>query len=542
MAEKRITRVPPPVGGLNVSGSVEALAKDEALVLENLLVGRDGAYVTGRGGVTHIDDLTTTGSVAYGCIPFDGNVMYGVSSADASDGYEFGPYSLEANLNAANQYTTLSTGVTTVVGAGNKNNAPANNRSVRIGSLVFYLSHLTTGTAPRTVGGYRQLPSRRVASWDGGATFLVRNTGPMYSADIALYAERLFVLGGTEPNAAAGAGTYRPNYLFYSDPGGPTTDVLTAWQDDVSGLTSQLVVGEADDFGVALCPINNGLLILKRRSLWVLRGSGPQTFQIRRFGGSVGCSSAVSAVPWRDGCLFLSDDGLYYFDGSQLTKMSEKLGALVPSADGSPLVPIGSEYFLTAAGYVLHAPSRTWCRFTWNSSAFTLRSIYTVAVTASGVYTVVACTGSRLVDLTQLVQPTTNELAGIDLSQFGVHPYSLTWTTGSQRLASFQQQSHVTRAFLDHYITDDASPSSSVTVKGYDDYYDGAPAPTVLNTQFTPPVAGSTYDRVHRESWDVHEEAETYALSFSTVPTDTAVVSRFYGAGIEWQPARQQRP
>lgn len=53
-----------------------------------------------------------------------------------------------------------------------------------------------------------------------------------------MFASRLFVAGGTV------SGTGAPNRLLFSDPGGPTAGALSDWQDNVSGLTNQIEVGD----------------------------------------------------------------------------------------------------------------------------------------------------------------------------------------------------------------------------------------------------------------------------------------------------------
>lgn len=163
------------------------------------------------------------------------------------------------------------------------------------------------------------------------------STAPMCAQDITAYLSRLFVLGGAAPGSTPSALALKHSTLWWSDPGGPLTRVLTEWEDDVTGLVNQIQVGDEDptDPGVALGRLPAALVIFKRRSLWALRGSSPSNFTDRRV-AVVGCLDPRSVVECHDSVYWLSEQGFMSYDGSTLTNLSRQIQpALLAAADQS---------------------------------------------------------------------------------------------------------------------------------------------------------------------------------------------------------------
>jgi hypothetical protein len=168
--------------------------------------------------------------------------------------------------------------------------------------------------------------------WAGGAaapTAYAAAVAPRCASDLAVFAERLFSGGGSF-DGTTNTGTTN---LYYTRPGGPTTITAADWQDPVSGLTNLIKVGsDADDGIIALTAVGKQLGILKRRSLWLLSGSGPSNFVLQRFAADLGCVDPHSVVSRNDGCYFLSDNGYYWWDGAQLVDVSQPVSTSLAGA------------------------------------------------------------------------------------------------------------------------------------------------------------------------------------------------------------------
>lgn len=570
MAEKRVIRIPPPVRGEERVHTTQPPNSQRCQTLTNLLPGIFEDRVVGRGSIVgDTPYMAAAGMYAVGAAPRPDStsleVLTGHSTTEPQREIT-GTQVAEADLQANSYHVGSGTGVTAAVYA-TKDNVPEGSRSVRIGDAVYYLTMLTVGVAARTLTGtLNTINSRRVASHTFGGGVVVRNTGPMYSADIAEYSNRLFVLGGTVPNAAAGAGTYNANGLYFSDADGPTTDTLTLWQDDVSGNANQLTVGESDDYGVALCNINNGLVVLKRRSIWVLRGSGPQTFQLRRFSAEVGCVSRDSVVPWRDGCLFASDAGIYYFDGSQMRLVSAHYidpttytGVLATAR----FTPLGQGWFHILDGNssecLFHAPTDSFCGFSSGSTFSNLTPMVGVAEPNGNAARFLG--GYRLLDYSQVVAYRRGQdmaFGGRDYLSNSFVTYAVidhTLATHPVQLGNPMEKSVVTRVMAETRVQGQTDgDSGSFTLTGTDEYkFDNSRTPAAEDTfsGTIPYVLAPTTSPADfypmRTTFDVMKETETYKLVYS-LPGPTQAQSSsgleyaaIFNTYVEWQQTRQSR-
>lgn len=136
--------------------------------------------------------------------------------------------------------------------------------------------------------------------------------------------------------SASTSGTYKiegltagfePSTLFFSDAGGPLGNEAKYWQDDVSGLTNKIVVGTDDqqDYGVGLAIVGSTLIIFKRKSIWALYGTSPETFQVRNLTYEFGCIDPHSILESHYGVYFASQNGLQYFNGEQFTIVDDSI-------------------------------------------------------------------------------------------------------------------------------------------------------------------------------------------------------------------------
>jgi hypothetical protein len=161
-------------------------------------------------------------------------------------------------------------------------------KGIRIGAYVYGYGGTAATNRSIVRAGYPPTYNynlTKLLRWSGSTSApAVYVNAPVAAQDVAYHYNRLFVLGGE----AIGTTDRQVNSLYWSPtcslPTAPACRIGRAWQDDVSGLANQLVVGSrtTSDFGVALAHVGAEPLILKRRSLWMLYGTAPSNFQVKQ--------------------------------------------------------------------------------------------------------------------------------------------------------------------------------------------------------------------------------------------------------------------
>jgi len=133
-------------------------------------------------------------------------------------------------------------------------------------------------------------------------------------------------LGGTPPHAQYIA-THRnyvfmartvsnPNRLYFSE-------VLNF--DNWPALNFIDISPNDGDWITGLMPYDDYLIIAKNRSMWILVGTGPSDFEVRRIHDGVGCVAPRSLTKMAQTFVFASSEGLYMSDLSQEVLLSERL-------------------------------------------------------------------------------------------------------------------------------------------------------------------------------------------------------------------------
>lgn len=93
---------------------------------------------------------------------------------------------------------------------------------------------------------------------------------------------------------------------------------------DTSGNAGEIIIPSGDgDSGTGLYSLGNSLYIFQRRAIWRLYGSSPANFELRNVTNEIGMISRKTLVEYDDLLIFLSDFGIYLFDGSNLRNISE---------------------------------------------------------------------------------------------------------------------------------------------------------------------------------------------------------------------------
>lgn len=358
---------------------------------------RRGALTGALGSMFPTPTTTAAGSVA-GMWAFDNSVLIGwniygdglpiwkIHTSTGNTGM-LAPYPAGAEVNGLTHYnygTSTKTNVSTAAGL-----KYLGHRWARNGSYVYGMG---AGAAPAvyTYNGNTNITAYTIARWDGtAANPTLYANAPTGIQDVAFHYNRLFVAART----IAGDTASTPNRLYWSDAIDPATalpDTAAAWQDDVSGLANKIVVGGQDgesDGIVGLASVNGNLMVLKARSIWMMYGNQPANWTMKKIASNLGCIDNNSILVYRDGVIFMSQTGLYYFDGSSFTCLSDRISVqlgdyLSPlfgtgswtmwySQDiGNDYVAVGWAGVLDSARntqgacWLLHFPTNTWTRFT----------------------------------------------------------------------------------------------------------------------------------------------------------------------------------
>lgn len=138
--------------------------------------------------------------------------------------------------------------------------------------------------------------------------------------------DTLSELGGSPPRGRFVVA--HKNYLFMANaPGGSSRLYFS----DVLNLESWPLLNFIDispndgDYITGLLPFDDYLIIAKNRSIWVLLGSGPSDFEVRRIHDGVGCVAPRSLVTLPNFFAFVSSEGIYLSNLAEPVLVTERL-------------------------------------------------------------------------------------------------------------------------------------------------------------------------------------------------------------------------
>lgn len=368
--------IPSPWGGYDTETTDGQLPANKCRLLKNMLPGRPGKVVL-RGPLRRARD---TDQAAPG------------TSTTFSGGWVFGDTLLHADMDT----NPVGYMVTDWAPASPTISAKVNPASLNVGLYPFharggdYVYGYTAGApgasgqpAPnrRTSGGSASAADARLLRWDGGNlagsfSLYTATTGPVGAVDVRTFLNRIFILGGSVPGTTTPVYTTR---IFWSaDLGNGTTplaDLTSSFQS--GGVTNQIILeGTSNDYGVGMAILNGRLVILRRQSTYMMTGTSPENFIVRKIAG-VGCVDPGSILEWDNGVYFISDTGLVFFDGSSIDPISPPIaGELAANswqgatASEVSIARVSSEHFMMAATgttrkcWLYHVPSRSWSEVT----------------------------------------------------------------------------------------------------------------------------------------------------------------------------------
>lgn len=179
----------------------------------------------------------------------------------------------------------------------------------------------------------------RMVKWDGASQSAELFGTAEDLSDIAvnyveLYYSRLFSAGDQE----------NPGRLYYSKPPGGTRSIEQWTSDEDSENVSGgfALIGTDSDPITGLYALSNQLLIFKRDSLYRLLGDRPGNFRIQPVNGTLQQPAHTACVRVSDVLYFLTQGGMYYFDGQTVQKKAdaEKISALLTHANLSSCLAV----------------------------------------------------------------------------------------------------------------------------------------------------------------------------------------------------------
>lgn len=148
-------------------------------------------------------------------------------------------------------------------------------------------------------------------------------------------------------------GVYYPTRIYWSNLQDPTTWLTTSFI-EVSENDGQQITG--------MKVLGNNLIIFKTRSIYIISFTGdPDVPFILQGGGKansdVGCVSHFSIQEVQNGLMFFASDGLYYFDGFNSQKVSDRINPTILGLNQTRLTQARSLVQRNKHRYMLSVPS-----------------------------------------------------------------------------------------------------------------------------------------------------------------------------------------
>lgn len=332
------------------------------------MTGFDGTWHDITGSVT-----ITAGNICSFVNFF--NVLYVTNGVDA-------PFQWNGTGNAttipallANSYTFTVSGVTTVPTAGATYTDSGSTTFTVVATNISGASGSRAGTIIAT-GSTVPVASGNLTKTGGTGDSTIAYTLFGVDANItkAKYVEDynnyLFLA-----NVSVGS-TVFPTRIYWSNLQDPTTFLTTSFIEvainDGQQITGMKVLGD-------------NLIIFKTRSIYIVSFTGdPDIPFILQGGGKsnsdVGCAAPFSIQEVTNGLMFLSFDGLYYFDGSNSSKVSDRINPTILGLNSTRLSQTRSMVQHNKHRYLFSVPSSssstndTVITWDWYLNAFSIYS------------------------------------------------------------------------------------------------------------------------------------------------------------------------
>jgi len=131
----------------------------------------------------------------------------------------------------------------------------------------------------------------------------------------------------------------------------------------------------------ALVEVGGSLFVFLRNSILRLQGSGPQNYSFVVVHSTIGCVSRRTIASWDRGIVFLSDKGIYSFDGTRLNPVGPGLTAHLSRGGFTPAAAtiVGNQYYLSVYDSTEQmSSSRHWSDNQAYKGEYTCNKVYSV--------------------------------------------------------------------------------------------------------------------------------------------------------------------
>lgn len=334
LAIDEIVYAPAPTGGWNPDANTWELPPNQAPVLDNAII-RPGRIAV-RGSLNNWADLSAiTTPVAplnvAGVQPVPGTPKLAVGrkalSATAFVDPWFAPIVRPAAgsaLAAPTADLAIAFGATSFTNTATAANLIPGPRGISFEGTRYYIGYGTLTAPVADAGGTFFAQSTNLCTISSAGAVTALTNAPRGFIDIKGYQSRIWGLGGID-DPASGT-TFNALALFFTNPigpGGGNTASFADWKDPVFLTTNKIVMdGDTTDPGVGLATVRNGLLIFRKSSVWLLRGTTTASYTLVPVTRQVGCVDPRSIVETDKGVYFMSTQGLMLTDGTTVQNVS----------------------------------------------------------------------------------------------------------------------------------------------------------------------------------------------------------------------------
>lgn len=112
---------------------------------------------------------------------------------------------------------------------------------------------------------------------------------------------------------------------------------------DTANNAGSIIIPSGDgDTGTGLYSLGNTLYVFQRRAIWGIYGNSPANFELRNITNETGMLDKRTLVEWNNLMVFLSDQGIILFDGSNVRNVSYGVVNSLINSWASKTTPVAS--------------------------------------------------------------------------------------------------------------------------------------------------------------------------------------------------------